>query len=137
LPAADVYVPGGQTEILDATARTALTSATPKEKLILQAHWTMDKWSVNLRETVYGPVSQIAETGVNNTISTTGITSLLLGYKITKNIKIEAGADNLFNTLPPLLNPAQAGGRVFKVPNADSPWGTDGGFYYGRLSLTF
>jgi iron complex outermembrane receptor protein len=137
LPAIVTNVGLGQTEILDATARTALTSAVPKEKLILQAHWTMDRWSANLRETVYGPSSQIAETGVNNTISTTGITSLLIGYKITKQIKLEAGADNLFDTLPPKLNPAQAGGRVFQVPNADSPWGTDGGFYYGRLTFTF
>jgi iron complex outermembrane receptor protein len=137
LPAAVTNVALGQTEILDATARTALTSATPKEKLILQAHWTMDKWSANLRETVYGPSSQIAETGVDNKINTTGITSLLIGYKITKQIKLEAGADNLFDTLPPKLNPAQAGGRVFNVPNGDSPWGTDGGFYYGRLTYTF
>ena len=137
LPAAVTNVPLGQTQILDATARSALTSATPKEKMILQAHWTMDKFSANLRETVYGPVSQIAETGVNNKIGTTGITSLLLGYKVTKMVKLEVGADNLFNTLPPLLNPAQAGGRVFKVPNADSPWGTNGGYYYGRLTLNF
>ena len=46
-----------QVNLLSPNAITALTKGTPKEKVILGAYWTMDKWSVNLRETIFGPSS--------------------------------------------------------------------------------
>jgi iron complex outermembrane receptor protein len=127
-----------QTAILSPNAKTALTNATPEEKAILQAYWTKDKFSVNLRETVYGPSSEIQNSGYNEKIPTTGITDLDVGYKITKMIKIDLGANNLFNTIPPHApTVADSGGRVYNVPYLFSPYGVNGGYYYGRVTVNF
>jgi iron complex outermembrane receptor protein len=133
--------------LLTGSALSALTTMIPEEKTILQALWTKDKWSVNLRETIYGRSSSIAfAPGANGaefieSIPITGITDLDVGFKLTSFLKIDLGANNLFNTLPPKApviggQPAD-GGLVFNLPYTFSPWGINGGYYYGRVTLTF
>jgi iron complex outermembrane receptor protein len=41
----------------------ALTTATPRVKLIAGALWNIGKFSINLRETMYGTTSQHISTG--------------------------------------------------------------------------
>jgi iron complex outermembrane receptor protein len=64
-----------------------------------------------------------------------------IGYKLTKNVKIDVGANNLFNTLPPtapVINGLpEDNGRVYHVPYGFSPWGVTGGLYYGRFTYSF
>ncbi len=127
----------GQVSYLTPNAYTALTSATPRDKVILQAYWRLGKFDVNARETVYGSTAQWSgNNSVFEKIGTTGITDLEVGYKVTPQVKLDVGANNLFNTLPPTAGP-EAGGRVYKVPYGFSPWGTNGGLWYGRITLTF
>jgi len=155
LPAIVTSPAFGQTTILSPTAISALTTATPKEKVILNAFYTHEKWSVNLRETIYGPTSEVVSlsgTGVGGyteTIGTTGITDLDVGYKVTRSLKLDVGANNLFDTKPPttpnVLNTSgsggnvrpEDGGNVLNSPLGFSPWGIDGGYYYGRVTYTF
>ena len=153
LPAAVLNEDYGQTSLLGAYSRTALTDATPKVKAIANALWTWGRFSLNLRETVYGPASQAASfsgtgAGANATIiriGTTAITDLNLGYKITRSIRLDAGANNLFNKKAPLvpnlmdgdrLRPAD-GFRVLNAPVKFTPWGINGGYYYARATFTF
>jgi iron complex outermembrane receptor protein len=133
---------GPQLSILSLNASSALTTATPQEKVILQALWTKDKWSVNLRETVYGPTGQwAADNSYFQKIETTGITDLDIGYKVLRNLKLDIGANNLFNTFPPRVGQSGGfplgGGLVFNVPYGFSPFGINGGYYYGRVVYTF
>ncbi len=153
LPAVVTSVPYGQTAILSPTAISALTTATPREKAVLNGYYTHDKWSVNLRETVYGSTSEIVSTsgtgvgGYTEKVGVTGITDLDIGYKITDSLKLDVGAYNLFNTEPPTvpniattsgsgLRP-EDGGNVYNAPIGFSPFGIDGGYYYGRVTYTF
>jgi len=142
LPAVDTNIPFGQTAILTLSASSALTTATPQEKLILQAFWSHDKWSVNLRETVYGPTGQFSpDNSYFQKIGVTGITDLDIGYKLTHSLKLDIGANNLFNIIPPEVGSSGGfplgGGLVFKVPYAFAPWNGNGGYYYGRVTFTF
>jgi iron complex outermembrane receptor protein len=137
-------LPVCNTGFLTPNASSALTTATPREKVILQANWTWRQFAVNLRETIYGPVSQYTATSTPYllTIGTTGITDLDVAYNITPKLKLSIGANNLFDIVPPLIPNGSNGkpidgGRVFNVPNGDSPWGQDGGYYYGRVTLKF
>jgi iron complex outermembrane receptor protein len=132
------------TAFLTPNASSALTDAIPKEKVILQANWTLQKWSVNLRETIYGAASQYTATSdpVLLTVPATGITDLSVGYAFTKWVRLDVGANNLFDQRPPLIPNGSNGkpidgGRVFNVPNGISPYGQDGGFFYGRVTATF
>jgi len=134
--------------ILGSSSVSALTTELPEEKAILQALWSLDKWSVNLRSTIYGPTSnsEIVTIGGNavpfkEQINTTAIFDLDVGYKVTKSVKLDIGANNIFDTIPPTAptisgRPAD-GGRVYNVPYGFSPWGVTGGLYYGRFTYTF
>jgi len=82
------------------------------------------------------------------------IFDLELGYKLTKFLNVAIGANNLFNKtpeIPPLVadyDPAAPGGWLagrspyinggsINAPYGHGPYGTNGGFYYARLSLDF
>jgi len=151
LPAVVANPAFGQTTILGPTALGELTTAVPKEKVILGAFWSMDKWSANVRESIYGPSSLIVSTNgtgaganaVQEKINVTGITDLDVGYQLTKMLKIDMGANNLFDQRPPKVPPTPGGVRpadganVYGAPVAFSPWGINGGYWYGRVTLDF
>jgi iron complex outermembrane receptor protein len=141
-----VQVPAlGQTSYVNPISAGALTTANPREKVILQGLWTKDRFSVTLRETIYGPTSEYANTPINfgyflNSIGTTGITDLDIGFKVTQFMKVDVGANNLFNTKPPVnVEPAGAGYAtyVYKVPYTFAPYNPNGGYYYGRVTVNF
>jgi iron complex outermembrane receptor protein len=159
LPAAVTNAAAGQTVLLGPFALTGLTDSTPKEKLILGAYLTYAKWNVNLRESIYGPSSQIVSLdGTGNSypgnpatlvrIGTTPITDLDISYHVTPALKFAVGANNLFNHMPPgmpnVANPNAPGQvtpadghHVFGFPLPFSPFGIDGGYYYGRVTYSF
>ncbi|MEJ0064862.1 MAG: TonB-dependent receptor [Caulobacteraceae bacterium] len=132
--------------ILGAVAQASLTDETPPEKAILQALWTLGPWSVNARGNVYGPTSEIVTNSslghLTESIPTSATMDLDIAYRFTPNIKLAIGANNLFNLTPPtmpLVNgaPADSGTVVYHVPLLFSPYGVNGGYYYGRLTITF
>lgn len=140
-PGASLITPEGQSDLINAT---------PQEKVILQGLWTLGDWSVNLRETLYGPTHELTVApGLSSgnggqfveQVNTTGITDLDIGYKVTKHLQVDVGANNLFNKFPPRApvfggQPAD-GLLVFNVPYTFAPWGINGGYYYGRVTLNW
>jgi iron complex outermembrane recepter protein len=153
LPTVDANPGYGQTSILTANSISALTTAAPREKAILAGFWTLGPWSVNLRETVYGETSEMVSfngtgSGAGATdvrIGVTGITDLDVSYKITRALRLDIGANNLFDTRPTniptingsgVLRPAD-GNNVFGEPAGWSPFGINGGYYYGRITYSF
>ncbi len=156
LPLAVTNVAFGQTQLLGPNALSALTTATPREKAVLGALWTLGKWSVNLRDTVYGPSSEVVSLNGTGTISpdslgaevkigTTSITDLDIAYRITDSLKLAVGANNLFDHRPSTVPTINAGGHfrpadgnnVFNEPAQFSPFGINGGYYYGRVTYSF
>jgi iron complex outermembrane receptor protein len=109
--------------------------------------WTKGPWSVNLRSTIYADMSEFANyptlnKNVLQTIPTTAIFDLDVSYKINSHIKLQMGANNLFNTMPPITPLGSTGQpitgtRVYYLPYGFAPWGGNGGYYYGRITLTF
>lgn len=114
------------------------TKGTPRNKFIANILWTMDPLTVNLRATRYGEVTQVNRSGAayDQTIDPKVVFDLELGYRIGKGIKASVGANNLFNVYPNKL-PYNLSSSGFAKYNAYSPYGTSGGFYYGRLSFDF
>jgi iron complex outermembrane receptor protein len=80
---------------------------------------------------------------VQNPNQPTGITDLDVGYQVTPTIKLEMGANNLFDQRPPNVPPTPGGTRpangsnVYNAPIGFSPWGINGGYYYGKVTLSF
>jgi len=135
--------------LLDKVAISTLESTTPKWRATAGAFWTWDKVSVNLRESVYGssfayaldPVGPIPDKIV---IKRAFITDLEASYQLFSGVKLTAGANNLFNKYPS-KNPAAFRAAQYSIASAGyatqypgfAPFGFNGGYYYGKLTLTF
>jgi iron complex outermembrane recepter protein len=135
-----------QTSLLSPNALSALTDSTPREKFVASAYWTLGKWSANLRESIYGPTSQLETTDnitTNAQIPTASITDFELDYKIIESVKLAVGANNLFDKKPPNFGNLPGtqqpvdGGNILNGPMNFSPYGIDGGYYYARVTVTF
>ena len=124
-----------------------LTSAAPKNKLLLGADWKVGQWGLKLHETRYGPVSdyQTYITGPNAFSTTTFerftngpqyTTDLEASVDLTKQIGIAVGADNLFNRRPNRLPQDTwfSGAQYDSYAAQISP---NGGFYYLRAHYLF
>ncbi|HSZ50903.1 MAG TPA: TonB-dependent receptor [Caulobacteraceae bacterium] len=142
LPTEVQNVPFGQVAEQSAAAASALTTGTPRTKTILQAYWTKEKWSVNLRGTLWGNTGQYTATSTPVFLSTPTVflVDLDIGYKFTKWLKLDIGANNLLNTKPPSVPIVDArpvdGALVYSVP-ISSAWNPNGGYYYGRVTVSF
>lgn len=103
-------------------------------------------WSVNLRETLYGPTSADYSpnggTYYTNKVSTAAITDVEVNYNFLEAWTIAFGANNVFDKRPEpvvLVSPTQLSnsGSIVGAPLSISPYGSNGGFYYTRLSFNF
>ena len=89
-----------------------------------------------------------------NTVGFAAITDVEVGVKLTDAVTFSFGANNLTDKKPPnyklfsatavggvTVNPVQPvvsnGGNVYDQPIGISPYGINGGYYYGRLSFKF
>lgn len=128
-----------------ADSRSIIENASPKYKVIAGALLDVGPFSVNLRETFFGKASQVVlYNGTTPTVKVgaAAITDLEATYKLTDAISFSAGANNLFNkkadTVPngPDGLPID-GGAVLDAPVTFSPYGINGGYYYGRINVAF
>ncbi len=134
--------------LLDATAISDLETATPKYRINLSALWKLGAWTVNLRETIYGPSSEYGtEDGgqyFKTTITRKAITDLEVSNQLTKSVTVSVGANNLFNQYPNKVSPGLLAAQRAGLDNAAvtiypsfSPIGINGGYYYARVSYSF
>jgi iron complex outermembrane receptor protein len=128
------------------TTTSNLTRANPKEKIGLSALWNLDDWSINLRETLYGPTSNFVSPNggiyYEHKVGTAFITDLEIDYHWMESWTIAFGANNLTDKRPEarrVLSPTQLadGSNIVGAPIGISPYGINGGFYYTRISLDF
>lgn len=135
--------------LFDLGAQANLTTASPRVKAVLGAFYTQGPLSATLRGTLYGVTSTRSTpdggTFYQQRIGTTGIVDLELDYEVSEGLTVTAGANNLFNTRPPRISLVPGttnftlvnGGNVLDSPLTFSPYGINGGYYYGRIGLKF
>jgi iron complex outermembrane receptor protein len=135
-------------KLLDQSAIASLEKSSPKVRVNLGALWRKGDWTVNLRESIYGPSSNYNSldnvTYYETKIKTLATTDLEVSYRLMKSLTLSAGANNLFNKYPDKLNQdyvkaARAALNTAAVTQypAFSPIGINGGYYYARLNYTF
>ncbi len=129
------------TPLLDVVQVSNLTTATPHVKASVAALYTGGPWEATLRETYYGNSSQAQgyPPGPYYTLETgtAFITDVAVSYGFSRYVRLGLGADNLFNRYPDRISPA-----VYQNLNYDqyshlSPYGVNGAYYYGRITVTF
>ena len=143
--------------LFDANSISNLETASPKYRVVGGALWKWDKLTVNLKESLYGKssgynsrvgcplvVTAATTTCYLNKIGSAFITDLEVSYQLLEPVKISVGANNLFNKYPEQVNPllkadylrANSNGYVTRYPGF-SPFGINGGYWYGRIAYTF
>jgi iron complex outermembrane receptor protein len=134
--------------LLNETALSFLSTASPNYRIIANASWEKAQWGLNIRELIYGQASEeiLGDNGNYYSVKSYAqpITNISLSYAPITHVKFTIGADNVFNTFPKQINPAllktyyQAndGAGAYSYPYF-TPYGTNGGYYYGRVTVTF
>ncbi len=132
--------------IFDRRAQGLVTTSTPSSKVIGGLDWKLGSVSATVRETYYGPayVYNSPNNGnyVRNEVKPSFITDLELGLDVTRNLSLAIGANNLFDKKPegvkidPVTGQISVGGQtVYGFPLTNSPYGINGGYYCGRITL--
>jgi len=137
-------------DVLDKAARADLINTTPKFRVTAGAFWTWNKLSLNLRESFYSSsftYSTNDDTGNYDkiTVKNAFITDVDLSYDIFDSVKLTIGANNLFNKYPTKQPAAYRAAQYFYNDNSyassvyptHSPFGINGGYYYGRATFKF
>ena len=151
LAPAQLTPPGASAPIalFDKSAIANLETASPRVKVIGSANYSLGAFSTMLRGTLFGKSSTFASpdggTFYEQKIGTAFIVDLDLSYTIAEAVTLTIGANNLFNKRPPTvaLVPGTTNftlvnsGNVLDGPLTFSPYGINGGYYYGRVSVKF
>lgn len=138
--------PTGQV-LFAGNAASLLEKAAPKYKVGLNGLYAYGKFTLSVTETFYGKAEALADPGTgplqNTVASATQITDAELSYKFPMGVVAAIGANNLFNKYPDKFSAAfqsacvaSGGGCVTQYPSF-SPYGINGGYYYGRLTFSF
>lgn len=112
-----------------------LLASAPKSKFGLNLNYSRNKFDTGLAFTHFSEVVLIDYSGENDVYSPKTITDLTIGYQITKQLKLTAGSNNLFNVYPDKQDETgntEAGGYWDSVQ-----MGFNGAYYYTRLGFTF
>ena len=117
--------------------RNRFEDALPRTKLGLSARYDLGTLGLLTRATWYGPV-EYKPTNADHDESFDGRTliDLDVGYDLLPGVRLSVGANNLLNTFPEEHEKqANIGSRGFVYSRRVTQFGTNGGFYYGRVSL--
>ena len=115
------------------------TDGTPKWKVTLQSDWEKNNWGATLRSTFYGDVlspGTLADGSADVHTGKRSVWDLEGRYTFPHQVTLAVGADNLFDAYPRQISPAlnTTGAAPF---TSFSPFGFNGRFVYGRLSVNW
>lgn len=135
--------------VFDEGTISNLETASPKLKVILSALLSAGRFSANARGTLFGPTSNRTSpdggTYYTQRIGSAVIADLELSYEAIDGVTLSVGSNNLFNKRPPRVQLVPGtttfqlvnGGNVLDSPLTFSPYGINGGYYYGRVNFKF
>jgi iron complex outermembrane receptor protein len=140
---------GAGYQLFDRASQSNLTDNLPRTKLYVGNLTSVGPFSLNSRIVHYGGFDSLQ----NGVSATTGgvtnvtfpndrhfggkwITDMEFSWNATRSLTVAIGANNLFNVYPDDVGVYNANLGSGQYPTT-SPTGFTGGFYYGRLAVTF
>ncbi|MCW1383569.1 TonB-dependent receptor [Novosphingobium sp. KCTC 2891] len=137
----------GPIALFDQTALSNLETASPRVKLVSGADVSAGAFGATLRGTLYGVTSNRASpnggTYYDQRVPAAFIVDLEARATVNDTVTLAIGANNLFDKRPPNVpfipgtTSPVTGGVVIDAPITLSPYGINGGYYYGRVSVKF
>lgn len=125
---------GKEDQYLSEREKSFIIASAPKSKINLTLDYTISKFSATARFVRYGEVVLLGYDDLPNVYDPKVTTDLTLGFRISRNIGLYAGVDNLFNVYPDEQDQenTEAGGLWDSVQ-----MNFGGRHYFARLSFTF
>lgn len=112
-----------------------LTVINPHTKLSLSGNWSKGILGVSATTTRYGSYVQRTAAGDDRYFGAKWITDISANVKVTSWATVQVGATNVFNVQPETNGPGSPQtGQGYYGP---SPFNPNGGYYYGRFSVSF
>jgi iron complex outermembrane receptor protein len=126
----------------------------PSTKGYLRGSYTYKKWSVEIRETLFGKVQYVHPDDGNESnwvmndntgkvesrdevFSAKAITDLNVTYDVNERVSLSVGGNNIFNVLPDgHTHSANVNNGLFPYSRRIQQFGTRGAMYYVRIRLT-
>jgi iron complex outermembrane recepter protein len=131
--------------------RSRLELAQPRNKITFGANYKLGKFGAVLRVTRFGEVSTLDPSNPNldEAFTPKALTDFSMNYKVTSNLMVTLGANNIFDVYPDKLKQTTAPtpalttafdntsfGRFVYSRNA-TQFGFNGGYYFLNLSANF
>ena len=147
--------------LFNAQAEAIMETSSPKFKSVFGALLTSGKFSANARATYYSKSTILVSPAVTvpnapitgnffpAVVGASTIFDLEFAYDLTEWATLAIGANNLFNKIPEIpgvvsgvaiasgTSPYTNGSTTINSPYNHGPYGTNGGYYYARVSLKF
>ncbi|MFY8210173.1 MAG: TonB-dependent receptor domain-containing protein, partial [Caulobacter sp.] len=112
---------------------------TPKRKITLAGDWSREAWGATLKTTFYGSVLSPNNDATGAFDVRTGakaVVDLEGRYAINERLNLAVGANNLFDEYPN-RTPANVNTTNATAFTGFSPFGFNGRFFYGRISVSW
>ena len=111
--------------------------ALPQTKFNVSARYSQGSLSALTRATYYGEIHyKPTNDTLDETFAAKVVLDLDLAYDIWEGVRLSVGANNLLDTFPDEHeNPSNRSDGRFVYSRRVTQFGTNGGFYYGRLSF--
>jgi len=115
-----------------------IEDASPDSKLVLNALYNWEDWDINLSGVRYGRYTYTHATNpaLDQRMSPQWVTNLDIAHHFTDSLTVSVGGNNVFDTHPDKLLPANRSRGVSKYTSL-APDGFNGAFYYLRASYDF
>lgn len=115
--------------------RGELEVINPRTKLVLNGNWSRGIVGLSATTTRYGKYVQRTAAGDDRYFGAKWITDVAASLKLAETVTLQAGAINVFNVRPETNGPGSPQtGQGYYGP---SPFNPNGGYYYGRISVSF
>jgi len=114
-------------------------TGTPRTKVIGFVNYRLNRFSAMFRGTYYGKVTERSiSTNANGeywdqTFSGQTVFDVSVSYNLTKNLQLSVGGNNIFDKYPDLLRQENRGFYLY----SNNQQGSNGAYFYGRLSFNF
>lgn len=107
----------------------------PRTKIVLGGNWTRGIFAVALTTIRYGKYTQRTAAGDDRHFGAKWITDASISAQVTSFATLQVGATNIFDVRPETNGPGspQTGQGYYGA----SPYNPNGGYYYGRIAVSF
>lgn len=128
---------GTSASISNETQRRIFQERLPQHNATGTANYTIGPVGLMVRGRYYGAWTDVTGNATGELFQRFGSIALFdaaISFKMTSNVSLRVGAENIFNTYPDEATNQAVRGLIY---SRNAPYDTDGGQYYARIGLRF